>query len=138
MSKQKIVIDHPSAESYVLLALSSLESDYRLAWLLNNHLSTTLQRNEFVLGKENLQFSVFTTEESPTELKYTLLSNKNKQEGAVLLREYSTVDFFLKVSGEITANTLTGLHSRVKSIAEVSACIPLTLKKQTTLFFNNL
>ena len=129
-----------SSGSYKLLALSSPEPDYRLAWLLNNALSINLQRDLSIsLTKESPSFAVFMDNENESGTKYTLLSNKNREEGSVFFSEFHAVDFFLKISDTSDRATFDDLHIKIKSIAEISACIPLVLKKKSTrYFFDNL
>ncbi len=139
MLNKNISVGGLKSESYALWALSSTVPDYRLAWLINNHLQISLQRDNLVQGKEGLTFAMFTADDTPSVLKYTLISNKNTQEGSILFADYHTVDFFLKISGTTTQEELDKIRKKLKTIPEVSACIPISSEKKVIyLFFANI
>ena len=127
------------ADNYSLIGIHSSEEDYRLAFLLNQYLNTKFSKLKQQLDFHNnsASFSVFEFIDERSQLSNHLIANKfigNAQLSAepnlfsnettfsnisYLIREKKTVDFFLKIEGDISNNELNKTIDKINCINQV-------------------
>ena len=146
------------ANDYSLIGIHSSEEDYRLAYLLNVHLSTKFSKSKHNLDFKNRSdsFSIFEFEDNNDQLTNFLISNKfigdatgsletnlfskdiSFSNVSYLITEIKKVDYFLKIDGDIS---ITKLNNTIKKINNINQVItsyqidPSSLKSKDYLIF---
>lgn len=141
---------------YSLVGIHSTEEDYRLAFLLNKHLTFKLSRhrNSLDFEKSSAEFPIFEYHDEKNFVHYYLISNKHKTEvnnfenlglfdgnyatPSYLIPEKKNVDFFLKIEGYTQENLIHNLVSKLTSLNQIITSYsiePLTLKSRNHLIF---
>jgi hypothetical protein len=146
------------ADDFSLIGIHSSEEDYRLAFLLNQYLQTKFSKLKQQLDFHNTKasFSVFEFIDERCQLSYHLIANKfigNAYLSAepnlfstentfsnisYLIREKKTVDFFLKIEGDISHYELKKRIDQIKNINQVITSYkidPKDLKSKDHLIF---
>lgn len=146
------------ADNYSLIGIHSSEEDYRLAFLLNQHLHTKFIKLHQQLDFHNnaASFSVFEYIDERSQLSNHLIANKfigNTDLSAepnlfstentisnisYLIGEKKTVDFFLKIEGDITSEELKKTIDKINDINQVITSYkidPEGLKSKDHLIF---
>ena len=141
---------------FSLIGIHSTEEDYRLAYLLNQHLSTKFNRFKTALDFENSNavFPIFEFIDENNFINYYLINNKHienakKQENVglfggnfstttYLIQEKKNVDYFLKIEGcnnmKFIQNTVNRLNS-INQIITSYSIDPNNLKTKDYLIF---
>ena len=143
-------------DDYLLIGIHSTEEDYRLAYLLDTHLKTKLNRFKYCLDfkDSNAKFPLFEYKDEHNFINYYLINNKHSQlinpqinEGlfeynystiSYLIPEKKKVDFFLKIEGcnqQNLARTLVGKLNKIQQIITSYAIEPCSLKSKNHLIF---
>lgn len=143
-------------DDYELVGIHSTEEDYRLAYLLNQHLNTKLYRFKQSLDFENstAEFPLFEYKDENSFINYYLINNKHKtfvqnQKNAglfggnystisYLIPEKKEIDFFLKIEGCYCNKKLTSIIEKLNTINQIITSYsiePTTLKSKDYLIF---
>jgi hypothetical protein len=127
--------------SFILIGISSHESDYKLIWALNTKLELKLSRvSNLVItdpkSKQVLEFSCYNGDSKEGDFHIHLLSNKC--ENGYLVPELGNIDYFLKLTGEVydlhKKNILDGLKETGLVLATF-LIKPENLKSKSRLVF---
>ncbi|UMB59416.1 IPExxxVDY family protein [Lutibacter sp. A80] len=142
-------------DDYLLIGIHSTEEDYRLAYLINQHLNTKFVRYKHNLDFENstIEFPLFEYKDEKTYLNYYLINNKciqvvddqyndglfggNYSTTSYLLPEIKKVDFLLKIEG-CTSEFILELVDKLNKISEIITSFQIetnTLKSKYNLIF---
>lgn len=159
MALHKLQVDDFYDDSYKLIAIHSRLEDYRLAYLLNKHLSLKLERKEKDIDFKYLEssYSIFEWDNKTEYVLWNLISNVCKKEADSLsstgtlfdrpekilktfnlITEYKKVDFFLKISDEINnvdENVVLRKLQTIPQIITSYAVNPLQIKSKDHLIF---
>lgn len=121
--KEKIIRLSESKE-FKLLGISSKLSMHKISWLLNQELNFDFHRIEEMneIDSDNT-FSVYQHENNTTT--FTLIENKSSK--GLLLKKLNTVDYLLKIEGEITNSELEQTQKKIRSIQGILACLNIDL-----------
>ena len=143
-------------DDYLLIGIHSTEEDYRLAYLLNQHLKTKLIRFKHHLDfkDSNAEFPMFEYKDENNFINYYLINNKylqlvNDQKNEELFTDnYSTtsylipekkgIDFFLKIEGCNQQNFTQTVVDKLNNIHQIITSYsiePSTLKSKDHLIF---
>lgn len=136
MAKKVHKLEETSHADFHLIGISSYENDYRVCWDLNNCLKTDLQRTEnfeVIDGKTKTsqEFPVFQFEDENKYIGYKLIGNRC--ENGFLAKEWKTIDYLLKISGEITQKELSDTLSKIKKSKLIQTSIMLEPKQSRTI-----
>lgn len=159
MALHKLHVDEFSDDRYLLFAIHSRIEDYRIAYLLNKHLSIKLERKQNDLDVDYLKSS-YAIYEWDNKVEYTtwnLVSNCCvKEEEAVsstgvlfsnndkivktynLIPELKTVDYLLKISGEtygLNEQRILEILQKISMIITSYSVNPLKLKSRDNIIF---
>ena len=120
-----------------VVAISTTESDYRLAWLLNSALKINLARAEYLASSSHQNFPTFFYPDDVGGIGYVLAASKVK--GIHLTPQLKNVDYLFKISGTLTEDLKQELISKIRLIPEITACILVKTENSAFLcFLNNL
>jgi len=142
-------------DDYSLIGIHSSEEDYRLAYLINKHLSTKLNRFKHNLDFENskMEFPLFEYKDENSFVNYYLINNKfvqlvsNKKEGlfdgnystiSYLIPEKKKVDYFFKIEGCNEPHFIQKLVAELNMIPQIITSYsiePNQLKSKNHLIF---
>ena len=143
-------------DDYLLIGIHSTEEDYRLAYLLNEHLKTKFTRFKHHLDFKDstAEFPLFEYKDENNFINYYLINNKysqlvnnNKTKGLFegnystiyyLIPEKKNVDFFLKIEGCNQQNLVRTLVAKLNEINQVITSYTIdtnTLKSKNNLIF---
>lgn len=143
-------------DDYLLVGIHSTEEDYRLAFLLNKHLNTTLKRykEDLDFKDSKAKFPVFEFKDKSNFINYYLINNKhtqfvhNQENAGLFGGNYSTIsylipekkkiDFFLKIEGCNCENIIKKLIDKLNNIDQIITSYPIetaTLKSKDHLIF---
>jgi len=117
LGKKKYKLDFKPEYDFSLIGIASHQNDYRLSWALNNDLEIKLVRTkdiEIHNKKKNIKqlFSLYSFFHEDALLNYELVNNYS--ETGYLIPELQNIDFFLKITGEISIDQLNQLIQRLK------------------------
>ena len=159
MALHKLVVDDFYDTSFVLLAIHCRLEDYRLAYLLNQHLDIKLARKSQDLDYKyfaasysiyewndisfdttwNLVSNVCKKEEASLQSSGSLFANQNTIKTYNLLPEFKNVDYLIKVSNENHNFNEKRVLSKIQSIPQVITTYSIdidTIKSKDHLIFN--
>jgi hypothetical protein len=127
--------------SFILIGISSHESDYKLIWSLNSKLELNLSRGPNLVfadpkSEQNQEFSCYYGESKEGDFQIHLLSNKS--ENGFLIPELGNIDYFLKLTGEVYDLHKKKILDGLKETGLVLATFliqPDTLKSKSRLVF---
>lgn len=135
MPKQRKIKLQLQASDFVMFAISSVEDDYRLVWLLNKVLEIDLVRaqypNEQIETTHDQKITYFIYKNAAKKLDFIFIGNKYPK--FCLIPQLPTTDFVLKISGNLTDDEADGIAAKIRSVKEISACINLNVKKSSLL-----
>lgn len=125
-------LEESTRADFLLIGISSYENDYRVCWDLNNCLKTDLQRIEnFEVvdnkTKTSQEFPVFQFEDENKYIGYKFIGNRS--ENGFLVKEWKNIDYFLKISGEITTKELSETLNKIKKSKLIQTSIILEPKQ---------
>jgi NADH pyrophosphatase NudC (nudix superfamily) len=161
MAVHKLILDDAFEEAlYTLIAIHCRLEDYRLAYLLNNHLGITLVRKASDLDYNNGQvsYSIFEWEDQKQLVTWSLVSNickteefqktdykslfdnqENITKTFQLVPEYKTVNYFLKIDSEISFSKEKYIIDSILKLPQIATAYSVdsnTLKSKENLIFN--
>lgn len=143
-------------DDYTLIGIHSSEDDYRLAYLLNKHLNTKLMRFRDVLDFEGSdgEFPLFEFKDETSFINYYLINNKhtslvsrtenaglfggNYYATAYLIPERKRVDYFLKIEGNQTSESMLEIVHKLNTVEQIITSYeidPDSLKSKDHLIF---
>lgn len=161
MAVHKLILDDVFEEAlYTLIAIHCTVEDYRLAYLLNNHLGIHLTRKsadlDFNKGKST--FSIFEWEDNKQQTVWNLVVNVCKKETeqpvnsnslfsteskivqkSYLVPEYKQVNYFLKIDNEFSTKREKQIINNILKISQVSTAYLIDanqLKSKNNLIFS--
>ncbi len=119
-------------ENYCLLGISSDEPDYKLSWLINNHLRMSFVKTDnlqLFYKKLNVkqEFSIFYFEDENAVLVYRLISNRS--DTGYFLSDLKNIDYILHIQGDLINDDISVLVANLNSIDAVRLCVPVDLIK---------
>ncbi len=150
MAVHKLFVDDFYDDAFKLIAIHCGLEDYRLAYLLNKHLKLNLKRKKEDLDFEYLKssYSIYEWNNSSQYVTWNLVSNICKKEedslystGTLfqpsskvikkfnLVKEFKTVDYFLKISNESRTINEKLIISRLQSIPQIVTSYDVDLEK---------
>jgi len=141
MKTHKLNLDDTFEEEFHIFAVYSDEEAYRLAFLLNQHLSIQLKKaDSIVTKKEQTEFLTFEYDQIELFLNWLLIHNHSLSEKEVqkpddlfsqdsglyhqktyLIKELKKARFILKVNGEFSNNQLLLLSEKLQNIPQIYA-----------------
>ena len=115
-----------------MLGIVSDEPDYKLCWLVNQHMDTSFTRTgDLGIFSKNLDgeqlVSQFIYEDEQRMLTFRLIVNRTS--GGYFLPELKNIDYFLHIQGEIVPDDINALIRTIMSIPAVRMCVPVDLRK---------
>jgi hypothetical protein len=130
-TKKKVFKLKVDQQSYSIIAISSAESLLKLAWHINTALGIKLTEGESIhiptAEEGTLNFPAHKYYNDAKETQYSLI--KNRVDRALLVKSYSKVDFFFKISGEDHSSTSLNCIKLIKTIPGIIAVIPIDINK---------
>ena len=160
MGVHKLLVDDFEDTNYTLLAIHCDLEDYRLAYLLNQHLATRLARTKEDLDfvASTASFSVFEWSNTHLQTDWHLIKNNCLTEEDTpisqglfaestdktwtvhyLLPEHQTVDYFLKINTGGGIINEKGILNTIQNISKISTAYSVDvsqLKSKEHLIFN--
>ncbi len=141
MPKKSIRLDYRPEVDYLLLGIASPENDYRMSWKLNQALGWSLSKTNPLaihLKKKEVtqEFALFSWLNEDRMIQYHLIANKS--ETGTLLEELRTLDYVLKISGEIDDVDVKAIQKKIReleNITTVQVLDPEKLKSKGKLVF---
>lgn len=161
MAVHKLILDDVFEEAlYTLIAIHCTIEDYRVAYLLNNHLGIHLTRKPADLDFNNGRstFSIFEWEDNKQQTVWNLVVNVCKKETeqpvnsnslfsteskivqkSYLVPEYKQVNYFLKIDNEFSTKREKQIINNILKIPQVSTAYLIDanqLKSKNNLIFS--
>ena len=124
-------------DNYTLIAIHTALEDFKLAYLLNNNLDTLFSKAIYSLDFESKDskssFSVYNYINEEYDFEWYLISNSYTEErtnasdtivlatetNTYLIPEKKKVDYFIKIVGEPTQETIYKTVDKIKQINQV-------------------
>jgi hypothetical protein len=121
MARKTIRLKHEE-EDYYLLALACHEPDYRACWILNQALGLKLVRTDNLQVKDlktgaDFEFARYVFDDEERMVQWYLLSNHT--ENGYFAPEHKNIDFFLRLSGEISERDVKNILTELKKITGI-------------------
>ena len=132
MGKQAKKIELKSPDTFSLIAIYTVNNDYRLAWLLNNVLNLQIQREDY---SGEIELSLFSDRNSLAPIHFLLI--ENTPEVVKLFPNYEQVNYFLKVSNA-TEEQIQEAVGKIRKTESVSACSVLKANAKLLKFVSRL
>ncbi|MEN3323650.1 IPExxxVDY family protein [Mariniflexile soesokkakense] len=161
MAVHKLILDDVFEEvDCTLIAIHCTIEDYRLAYLLNKHLSTNLTRRTSNLdfSFDNATYSIFEWEDAKQLITWSLVSNICKTEiykqenfnslfkteekvirTIYLIPEYKAVNYFLKIDNQFNLSKEKNILKNILKIQQVATAFSIDinqLKSKDNLIFS--
>lgn len=126
---------------FLMLGITCHYRDYRMAWLLNQHLEINFSKTDPYLLfdkklNKDLEFPFFIFDDEENYLFWNLIGNKVT--GQFIIPEKKEFDYFIVIKGSYEFVDKEELIKNVKKIPGVILCselFPETLKSKKNLFF---
>ena len=134
MQVYSLDIDDFNEDKYTLIGIHTALEDFKLAYLLNKNLDTHFSKATYSLDFEsNASFSVYNYVNEEYDFEWYLISNSfteertNASDTIVLTTETKTylipekkkVDYFIKIVGEPTQETIYKTVHQIKQITQI-------------------
>ena len=134
MQVYSLDIDDFNEDNYTLIGIHTALEDFKLAYLLNKNLDTHFSKATYSLDFEsNASFSVYNDVNEEYGFEWYLISNSFTEErtnasdtivlatetNTYLIPEKKTVDYFIKIVGEPTQETIHKTVDKIKQINQV-------------------
>ena len=163
MTNHKLILEGDFQEEFSLIAIHCSEEPYKMAYMLNKHMSLRLSRKkldvDFSSQGLDISFPLFEYEDKLSYIIYNLVSNKNKSLTAkfqssgglfsdvssektittFLLKEFKNVDYFLKIQSDYEKVSTRKLISTINEIEQVISAYTIEsekIKSKNNLIFN--
>ncbi len=124
---------------FKLIGISSHVSDYKISWALNSKLNFEFKRiDDYKITSQSMvqSFSMYEFDDDEKLSNYILISNSSEK--GYLIEEHKNIDYFLKISGDISNDELNEINKNLKSLDIVNASFIIdaeTLKSKQKLLF---
>lgn len=156
MQVHSLGIEDFCEEEYALIGIHTTLEDYKLAYLLNQHLKTRFKKAAFNLDFENknnnASFSIFEYTNHQYDFDWFLISNSIKEDKATisnglplftemktyLIPEKKNIDFFIKISGDIELEFVRKTIQKIKGVNQIITSYQIdknSLKSKDFLIF---
>ncbi|MBT8376340.1 MAG: IPExxxVDY family protein [Bacteroidia bacterium] len=159
MAVHKLHVDEFSDDRYLLFAIHSRIEDYRIAYLLNKHLGIKIERKQNDLDVDYLKssYAIYEWDNKVEYIIWNLVSNCCvKEEEAItstgvlfgnnnkivktynLIPELKTVDYLLKISGEIYGLDEQFILETLQKIPQIITSYsvnPIKIKSRENIIF---
>lgn len=162
MAHHKLIFEEDFEEEFKLIGIHTNVENYKIAFLLNQHLRTNFKRRrkdlDFSTASLSLNFPIFEFYDATTYYDMYLVANKShsieiyslKLEGlfsesstvktniSYLIPEYKTVDYFIKVYtdlGEVPVKDIISAINKIKQIVSAYEVDIDTIKSINNLIF---
>lgn len=157
MQVHSLVLDDFYKEEHSLIGVHTALEDYKLAYSLNQQLKINLKRDSFNLDfekeKKNVSFSIFKYTNTRYDFDWFLISNSTKdtekkppsdrlllftETKTYLIPEKKSIDFFIKISGDVTLEFVLETIQKIKEIPQIITSYQIdinTLKSKDFLIF---
>lgn len=143
-------------EDYTLIGIHTALEDYKLAFLLNNHLKTNFHRAKYSLdfnnATEDISFSIYSYTNKAYDFEWYLIANscthevklqssgflQSTETKTYLINEKKKVDFFIKIVGDADQSYITKAIDKINTIDQVVTSYKIdtdTLKSKDFLIF---
>ncbi len=134
MQVYSLDIDDFNEDNYTLIGIHTALEDFKLAYLLNKNLDIHFSRASYSLDFEsNASFSVYNYSNEAYDSDWFLISNSFTEERTnaldtialatetktYLIPEKKKVDYFIKIVGEPTQETIYKTVQQIKQIPQV-------------------
>ena len=163
MANHKLILEDNFQEEFSLIAIHCSEEPYKMAYMLNKHMSLRLSRKkldvDFSSQGLDISFPLFEYEDELSYIIYNLVSNKNKSLTAkfqssgglfsdvssektittFLLKEFKNVDYFIKIQSDYEKVSTRKLISTINEIEQVISAYTIEsekIKSKNNLIFN--
>lgn len=163
MVTHKLIYDEEMEEPFTLVAIHSSEEEYKVAYLMNQHLNTRFKRRRIDIDLPSkslmITFPIFDFLDELNYSQYHLVSNKcrtveaslqssgglfseidsEKATNHFLLPELKKVDFFLKIYSDFENVPLQTLVSQINNISQIVSAYVVeteTIKSKNNLIFD--
>ena len=134
MQVYSLEIEDFNEDKYTLIGIHTALEDFKLAYLLNKNLDTHFSKATYSLDFEsNASFSVYNYVNEEYDFEWYLISNSFTEERTnaldtivlatetktYLIPEKKKVDYFIKIVGEPTQETIYKTVNQIKQINQV-------------------
>lgn len=123
--RHKLTVD--SEFNFSIFGIHTSEKDYKLCWLINEHLSLKLSKSEdiFLEAKNGVihNYSAYSHFDDNDEILYRLISNKNGVN--YLVEELKNIDFIFQIFDK---DNVSKISSDLKKVENVLGVIKIDLK----------
>jgi len=163
LAHHKLLLEDDSNDNYSLISIHCSEEPYKLAYMLNKHLSIHLRRKSLDLDFSNkgldVTFPIFEYKNKLNHSFYNLVANKcysqsvkvhssgglfddiesEKTITTFLLPELKTVDYILKVQNDYENISIKNLISTISDIEQVISSYKIDnnkIKSKSNLIFD--
>lgn len=119
-------------ENYCLLGISSDEPDYKLCWLINDHLRMSFLKTDNLhvfhkkLNKDQ-EFSLFQYDDENAMLVYRIIANRS--DTGNFLNELKNIDYLLHIQGDLIQDDISVLIRNLNALDAIRMCVPVDLGK---------
>lgn len=120
---------------FILFGLITLAKEYKLAWLLNNHLGIHLIKQKDIqydlIGSNPLIVSNYLYETENTQFRLVKNKSDSKNAGRMihLLPELHKFDFFIMKKGTLDGKEDSGFLFRLRQIEEIQYATQFDIQK---------
>lgn len=132
MAVKKHKLDLAIEEDFCLLGVVSDEPDYKLCWMINQHLDMNFEKQDELqlfhrkMDQEQL-FSYFSYHDGDALITYRLI--KNRAEKGYFLDELKNIDYLIHIQGEINTNRISNFMLSIAALETVRMCVPSDLSR---------
>lgn len=141
---------------YTLIGIHSILEDYRMAFYLNKNLNIHLKRfqEDLDFPSKNCSFPFYSYEDKTTFASWSLIANKysfidsvnvknnnlfkEETKTSFLISEKNTVDYFIKINGNINDTDLQNILYKINNTHKIITSYtinPFNLKSKDYLIF---
>jgi hypothetical protein len=126
--KLSVAID----EDYCLLGIASDEPDYKLCWLINQQMNTSLAKVDDLLVfnsklNEQQEVALFVYYDENKMVTYRLIGNRLST--GYFLSDLKNIDYVLHIQGDIVESEIDDFIRRLVKAPGVRLCVPVDLQK---------
>jgi hypothetical protein len=163
MATHKLILGNDFQDEFSLIAIHCSDEPYKMAYMLNKKIPLRLERKKKDIDFSNqgleVSFPIFEFEDEYNYILYNLVANKNKSLTAkiyssgglfdelssektistVLINEFKTVDFFLKIHSDYEKVSTRNIISAINEIEQVISAYNVDIdkiKSKNNLIFN--
>jgi len=123
-----------SENNFILIGISSHQSDYKLSWAINKKIGIQLKAQGTPLtikqGQSPKQeFTKFLSDDSESMVSYSLVSNYS--ENGYLIPKLKNIDFILKISGSFNPGFKDDILGKLKEVEIINLAFELEKPAKT-------